>query len=60
MVDMPALTIRDVAALLSVDEKTVYRLVKKKELPGFKVSGAWRFKREDLNEWIETQKAAAR
>ncbi|WP_425542968.1 helix-turn-helix domain-containing protein [Marinomonas arenicola] len=25
-------------------------------MPGFKVGGSWRFKREDLDEWIEKQK----
>jgi excisionase family DNA binding protein len=58
MADQPALSVREVAALLSVDEKTVYRLAKKRELPGFKVAGAWRFKREDIDSWIERQKAA--
>lgn len=58
MPNMPTLTVREVAQLLRVDEKTVYRLTQKKKLPGFKVAGAWRFKREDLDHWIEQQKAA--
>jgi excisionase family DNA binding protein len=58
--DTPALTVREVAVLLNVDEKTVYRLAKRGELPGFKVAGAWRFKRDDINAWIEKQKTAAR
>jgi excisionase family DNA binding protein len=53
----PALTVRDVAALLSVDEKTIYRLVTKGEIPGFKVLGSWRFQRHDLAEWIELKKS---
>ena len=58
MVDNSVLTVKEVAALLRVDEKTVYRLVKKRELPGFKVAGAWRFKSDDIESWIEKQKAA--
>ena len=58
MADSTVLTVKEVAALLRVDEKTVYRLVKKRELPGFKVAGAWRFKRVDIGSWIEKQKAA--
>lgn len=54
-----ALTVKDVAQLLRVDEKTVYRLVRKGELPGFKVAGAWRFTRMDLQQWIERQKSAS-
>lgn len=37
----PAMTVRDVAIFLNVDEKTIYRLVTKGELPGFKVLGSW-------------------
>ncbi|WP_457648374.1 helix-turn-helix domain-containing protein [Profundibacter sp.] len=54
-----AMTVRDVAGYLNVDEKTVYRLAKRGELPGFKVAGAWRFKRSDLEDWIDNQKKAA-
>ena len=53
----PALKVRDVAALLSVDEKTIYRLVTKGEIPCFKVLGSWRFQRHDLAEWIELKKS---
>ena len=52
----PAMTVRDVAIFLNVDEKTIYRLVTKGELPGFKVLGSWRFQRRDLDKWIESQK----
>jgi len=55
----PAMTVRDVAGYLNVDEKTVYRLAKRGELPGFKVAGSWRFKRSDLDAWIDQQKQAA-
>lgn len=55
----PAMTVREVAAYLNVDEKTVYRLAQRAELPGFKVAGTWRFKKRDIDEWIELQKAAA-
>ena len=52
----PALTVRDIAVVLNVDEKTIYRLAQKGDLPGFKVSGSWRFQRPDLLAWIEAQK----
>lgn len=52
----PAMTVRDVAAYLNVNEKTVYRLAQRGELPGFKVAGAWRFQRNDLEEWIRERK----
>lgn len=54
-----ALTVKEVALLLQVDEKTVYRLTRKADLPGFKVAGAWRFKRSDIDTWVERQKSVA-
>lgn len=54
-----ALTVKDVAVLLQVDEKTIYRLTRRGELPGFKVAGAWRFRRADMDAWVERQKTAA-
>ena len=52
------LTISEVASLLKVAEKTVYTMAQKAQLPAFKVRGQWRFKRSDLDAWIETQKFA--
>ena len=54
------LTLPEVAVLLKVAEKTVYTMAQKAQLPAFKVRGQWRFKRDDLDHWIEQQKAASR
>jgi len=54
-----AMTVREVATYLNVNEKTVYRLAQKGELPAFKVAGIWRFRREDIDRWIENQMQAA-
>ena len=50
------LTIQEVATYLKLNEKTAYRLASEGKLPGFKVGGSWRFKRVDLEQWIEEQK----
>jgi excisionase family DNA binding protein len=55
----PAMTVREVATYLNVDEKTIYRLVIKGDLPGFKVLGSWRFQRIDLETWISDRKDQA-
>ncbi len=52
------MTVRDVAAYLNVNEKTVYRLAQRQELPGFKVAGAWRFRPEDIQQWVQARKTA--
>lgn len=50
------LTLKEVADYLKLAEKTAYRLAAEGKLPGFKVGGSWRFKREDVLQWIEEQK----
>jgi len=51
------LTLPEVAALLKVAEKTVYTMAQRSEIPAFKVRGQWRFKRADIDSWIEQQKS---
>ncbi|MCG7932143.1 MAG: helix-turn-helix domain-containing protein [Candidatus Thiodiazotropha lotti] len=50
------LTLKEVAAYLKLAEKTAYRLAAEGKLPGFKVGGSWRFKKEDVENWIEQRK----
>ena len=47
------LTIREVAELLKINEKTVYKLAADSKIPGFKVGGSWRFDRTVISKWIE-------
>ena len=50
------LTLKEVAKYLKLAEKTAYRLAAEGKLPGFKVGGSWRFKREDMECGIEKMK----
>ncbi len=47
----PILTVEDVAEYLRVHPSTIYRLVKRKQLPAFKVGSDWRFNRESIDRW---------
>lgn len=51
------LTISEVAEYLKVAERTIYRLAAAKKVPAFKVGGAWRFSRADIDAWIKQQSA---
>jgi excisionase family DNA binding protein len=51
MID-PVLTIKDVADYLKVNERTIYRLAASGALPGFKVGNSWRFKQNELEQYI--------
>lgn len=49
------ITIRELAAYLKMAEKTLYRLAAEGSVPGFKVGGAWRFRKSQIEEWIREQ-----
>lgn len=51
------LTIKEVAKLLRIGEKTTYTMAKDGKLPGFKVGGQWRFRRADIDAWIQARVA---
>jgi PTS system nitrogen regulatory IIA component len=50
------LTVRDVARLLNVSEKTVYRWVKQGALPAYRVNEQYRFNRAELLEWATSRR----
>lgn len=50
------MTVKDVASYLKLNERTVYRMAMSVKIPAFKVGTSWRFKREDIENWIEEQK----
>ena len=51
------MTIREVADYLKLTEKTAYRLAAEGKIPGFKVGGSWRFRKSEIDKWIEIQTA---
>ena len=52
-------SIKDIAEYLGVEYKTVYRLVRKGEIPAGKVGGVYRIRKEDVDAYFEHQKTAA-
>lgn len=47
------LTIEEVAAYLRVSERTVYDWANKGEIPCGKIGTTWRFKRADIERWVD-------
>ena len=45
------LKVREVAEYLGVPVTTVYRLLKDKEIPAFRLGSDWRFNIESIDEW---------
>lgn len=50
------LTVRDVANLLKVSEKTIYRWIDQGTLPVYRVNEQYRFNRAELLEWATSRK----
>jgi excisionase family DNA binding protein len=52
------LTTEDVLAYLRVTHRTIYRLARSGELPAVRIGRQWRFRRSDLDAWIDRQSAS--
>ena len=51
---------KELALYLKLAEKTAYRLASEGKLPGFKVGGTWRFRRVEIDAWIQEQEKKAK
>lgn len=54
------MTVKEVSDYLHVHPSTIYRLLKRGELPAFRVGSDWRFNTESIDEWRERQEASQR
>ena len=50
------LTLQNVAEYLKISERTVYGYAQRGVLPGIKVGTAWRFRKVDIDDWLEQQR----
>lgn len=50
------MTLQKVAKHLQISETTLYKLARAGNIPAIKVGNQWRFKKEDIDEWLEEQK----
>lgn len=53
------LTTDDVLEYLQINLRTVYRLIDAGKLPAVRVGRQWRFRRRDLDAWLDQQRLAA-
>lgn len=53
------MTIKELSEYLKLKEKTAYKLVADGKIPGFKVGGAWRFRKTEIDRWISKQEQAS-
>jgi excisionase family DNA binding protein len=53
------LTTEEVLAYLNVTPRTIYRLIRTGELPAIRIGRQWRFRRSDLDAFVERQRAVS-
>lgn len=53
------LSVDDIAAHLGVSKDTVYTWLTTKGMPGHKVGRLWRFKKDEVDEWVKAGGASS-
>ena len=53
------LSVDDIAAHLGVSKDTVYTWLTSKGMPGHKVGRLWRFKKDEVDEWVKAGGASS-
>jgi len=46
------LSVDEIGKYLGVSNDTVYKWINKKEMPANRVGRLWKFKKEDIDEWV--------
>ena len=52
MSDDEILTLEEIAKYLRVSERTIYDCVQKGEIPAGKIRASWRFKKSEIDKWV--------
>jgi len=50
------MTINEVASYLKVNKRTLFRMLKANQIPAFKVRGRWRFRKNEVDDFIGNHK----
>lgn len=50
------LTLQELAELLKLSERTIYNYAQRGIIPGIKIGAAWRFRKGDVDQWLEEQR----
>ena len=52
------LSINEIAQYLGVSSDTVYKWIERKSLPAHKIGRLWKFKKEEVDEWVRSGQSA--
>ena len=51
-VSAKVMTVNEVCAYLQISRSTLYRLLKRHDIPGFRIGSDWRFNIEAIDTWL--------
>lgn len=51
----PMMTLQEVANYLRVTRSTIHRLLKRNQIPGFRIGRHWRFNVEEIDKWCSSR-----
>ena len=54
-IDHEVLTVKEICDLLQVHPSTVYKLVRQRKIPSFRIGSDWRFRRDVIMRWMAEQ-----
>jgi len=49
------LTLEQIAEYLQMSTSSIYKMAQKGKIPAYKVGRQWRFKKEEIDEWVREQ-----
>ena len=48
------LSVENIAAYLGIKRDTVYRWISERNMPGHKIGRLWKFRKEEIDEWMRS------
>ncbi len=49
-----SLSVDEIAACLGIKRDTVYRWIAEKRMPAHRMGRLWKFRKEEVNEWVKS------
>lgn len=52
------LSMKEISEYLGVRRETIYKWIEEKSMPGHRVGRNWKFKKDEVDDWVKSGKAA--
>jgi excisionase family DNA binding protein len=50
------ITLKELSKYLKISRPTLYKMVENGKIPALKIANQWRFKKDDITNWVEKQR----